>query len=95
MALRKATGYQQEMKRTFMIPLSAAAIMGVITFIINLIVGAFAPKSVATIISVLIAMAVYGVSLLKLGALTPNEIIALPKGSKLLGILQKVHLVEK
>lgn len=92
-ALKKATGYHQEMKRTFLIPLGAATIMGVITFAINLIVGAFAPKPVATIIAVLIAMATYGISLLKLGALTPNEILALPKGKKLLGILQKFHLV--
>lgn len=93
MALRNATRYHQEVKRTFLIPVGAAAIMAVITFGANYLMAKVAPKALATLFALVIAVAVYGVSLLKLGALTPDEIVALPKGASIYRLLQKLHLV--
>lgn len=93
MALKKATKYNQEVKRTFLIPIGAAAIMSIVTFGANYLIGKIAPKPITTILALVIAVAVYGISLLKLGALTPDEIVALPKGASIYGLLQKLHLV--
>lgn len=95
MALKKATRYHQEVKRTFLIPIGAAAIMAVITFGANYLVGKLAPKPITTIFALVIAVAVYAISLLKLGALTADEIMALPKGATIYRLLQKFHLVSQ
>lgn len=95
MALKKATKYNQEVKRTFLIPIGAAAIMSIVTFGANYLIGKIAPKPITTILALVIAVAVYGISLLKLGALTPDEIVALPKGASIYGLLQKLHLVNQ
>lgn len=94
-ALRRVTRYHQEVKRTFVIPFCSAAIMGLITFASNFILGKIAPKPIATIIAIMIAVGAYAVSLLKLGALTPDEIIALPKGAVLYRILSRLRLVNQ
>lgn len=92
-ALKKATRYKQEVSRTFITPLKAAAVMGVVTFIVNFLIGLIAPKPLTTLIALLIAVVTYGVALLKFGALTSDEIVALPKGAKIFKLLQKFHLI--
>lgn len=92
-ALKKATRYKQEVSRTFITPLKAAIVMGVVTVIVNFLIGLIAPKAITTLIALLFAVATYGVALLKFGALTSDEIVALPKGAKIYKLLQKFHLI--
>lgn len=92
-ALKRATRYKQEVSYTFITPLKAAAVMGVVTFIVNFLIGLIAPKAITTLLALLAAVVTYGVSLLKFGALTSNEIVALPKGAKIYKVLQRIHLV--
>lgn len=92
-ALKKATRYKQEVSRTFITPLKAAVVMGVVTVIVNFLIGLIAPQAITTLIALLFAVATYGVALLKFGALTSDEIVALPKGAKIYKLLQKFHLI--
>lgn len=94
-ALKKETRYRQEINRTFVVPLKAAAIMGAITMVVNFLFGLFLPKAVITIVALLLAVVVYGIALIKFGALTSDEIVALPKGATIYKILQKVHLIKE
>lgn len=94
-ALRKTTRYRQEVNRTFLIPLKASAIMGITAFVLNLLLGLVLPKAATTLIVLAIAVVVYGVFLLKSGAFTSDEIVALPKGARIYMILQKLHLIEE
>ena len=94
-ALKRATRYKQEVNRTFIIPLKAAVIMGGVTCVINYLFDLFLPKAVTTIVALVIAIVVYGVFLLKFGALTSDEIVGLPKGAQIYGILQKVRLIQE
>ena len=94
-ALKKATRYKQEVSRTFMTPLKAAVVMGVVTFLVNFLLGLVVPKVITTLLALLSAVLAYGISLLKFGALTSDEIVALPKGAKIYGILRKLHLIEE
>ena len=94
-AIKKATRYHQEINKTFWIPLKASAIMGIIAFAANLLIGKIVPEKLTTLIAIVIAVAVYAVCLLKFGALSNSEIKALPKGRKLFHIFQKLHLVSE
>lgn len=93
-ALRKVAKYQQEMKKTFILPLGASAIMGVVIAIAIPIMNIVLPDKVSTILAIVIALPIYLISLLKFRALEGEEILALPKGATLLRILQKLHLLD-
>lgn len=93
-AMKKATGYQQEIKKTYFIPIGAALIMGGVILLIWNGLALFVPEKLTTVITIVFAIAVYVVALLKMGALNADEIRALPKGAMLLQIFQKMHLME-
>ena len=92
-ALRVAISYRQEWKRTFIVPFIAASVMGIVAFLIYLLFDLFLPLWLALILAVLIAVIVYAIGLLKLGALSQDEILDMPKGATVLQLLQKLHLI--
>lgn len=94
-ALKRATRYKQEIERTFVIPLEAAAIMGVVILVLKLVLSLVLPKAIMTLVVLVLAMAVYGISLIKLGGLTYGEIHALPKGAMIYKVLLKLHLMKE
>lgn len=94
-AMSKATKYRQEYKKTFLLPLCAAAIMGITIIIVYKLTGMILPDKLATILTTCVAAVVYGCSLLKIGALAAEEIVALPKGETLLRICKKLHLISE
>lgn len=95
-AIGKASGYKQEMERTFVKPLIAAVIMGIVTYAVHLVLAIVFPgRVVATMISVLAAVVVYAFSILKLGTLTEQDIKDLPQGYKLLRICRRFHLLPR
>lgn len=91
-ALRQKVGYIQEQKKTFIIPLLASAIMGVISYgtysLFKLLTG---PKP-ATLVAMLVAVVVYGAGLVLLGGISEDEMKEMPKGALLVRICRKVHL---
>ena len=93
-ALKRETRYKQEIHKTFLIPAEAAALMGVVTFGSYYGMHLVLPKAVATLLALCIAVGVYGIALIKLGALSPSEVKALPKGHKLYSIFVKLHLMK-
>lgn len=94
-ALRKEASYHQEIKKTFLIPAGAAVIMGVAALAVYLLCDLVMSQNIAIIIALIVAVATYGISLLKLGGLLPEEILSLPKGHALLSLFQKLHLVKE
>lgn len=92
-ALQKEIHYVQEKKKTFVIPAVASAIMGAAAFAGYRLLALFIPPKLATVLALGIGVAVYGASLLLLGGLTENEILALPKGAALAGLFRKLHLL--
>lgn len=91
-ALRQKVGYIQEQKKTFLIPLLASAIMGVISLgaysLFRLLIG----SKPATLAAMLIAVAVYGAALVLLGGVSEEEMAEMPKGRLLVKVCRKVHL---
>ena len=94
-ALKREAAYHQEVEKTFLIPAVAAVVMGVVALIIYFLCNLVMSQNIAVIIALIVAVVVYGVSLLKFGGLSQEEILALPKGSTLLSLFQKLHLVKE
>ena len=94
-SLRREVSYHQEVRKTFLIPSIAAMIMGVAAFVSYSLCNFWINQNIAVIIALIIAVIVYGVALLKLGGLSPEEILSLPKGSTLLSLFRKLHLVKE
>ena len=91
-AIRKYSGYKQEIVKTFVIPAIASLIMGVIAF--KGIYFVIKSNAIATVLSILIAMVVYAVTLLLCKGLTEEEILRFPKGALLVRIAKKLHLLK-
>ena len=94
-ALKRVTGYRQEVRKTILMPLFASIVMGIVSVLTWEGLTILIPDKLATIITILIAIVVYGVTLLKTGCLTKEEIKALPKGELFLKIFMKLHLVKE
>ena len=94
-ALHREIGYKQEKMKTFVIPLMASIIMGVVALISQMILEIILPPKIATVLTLFVAVIVYGVALLLLGGLTEEEILAMPKGHLLVKVLKKVHLLKE
>lgn len=92
-SLRKYVKYRQEVKKTFLLPFGAAAVMGIVLMVVYFTTAIVIPKKLATILGIFIAICVYAVCLLKFGALTADEIVALPKGRTLLRLFQRLRLI--
>ena len=93
-AIRRTIGYHQEIKKTFVIPTVSAAVMGVCTFgVYKMIFMVIKSNAIATMVSIVAAVAVYGVLLIKLKCMDEDELRQMPGGTRLLGILKRVHLM--
>lgn len=93
-AIHRTCGYEQEIDRTFIKPLTAAVLMGIVTYIVHLVLDIFiGGRFIPTIIAVLAAMAVYAVGILKLGVLSRADIKDLPQGRRIYRICEKMNLL--
>ena len=92
-SLREEVGYVQEQRKTFVIPAAAAVLMGGAALLVHLLFELFVGTQIATVVALLVAVAVYGVSLILLGGLTEAELREVPKGTKLVSLCKKLHLL--
>lgn len=95
LAIRNYINYHQEVRKTFLIPLLASAVMGVAVFVFyRLLMLALKSNAVATIASILCGAVVYGIALLLLKGLSEEDLRAFPGGRLLVRIVKKVHLLK-
>ena len=96
MAIRKHLRYRQELKRTFIIPIVSAAIMGVVAKLLyNVLFTVLGETTVAMLVglvaAVVAAVLVYFVGILALHGLKERELRAFPKGHLLVKAAKKLH----
>ena len=91
-SIRKLLGYRQEMKKTVIIPVIASAVF-VKLLLRQLAHLAVKSNAISTLFAMMIAVVVYGVLLIKLGALSAAELKTMPGGTKLLRVFRKLHLM--
>lgn len=93
MALKKYTGVKFSLNMIFIKPLISAAVMGVVAVVCyKLIYAGLGSNGISTILSILAAIAVYGIMILRTKAVTRDEVVNMPMGSKLARICDKLKL---
>lgn len=95
LAIRKYLNYRQEIVKTFVIPGIASAIMGGAVYGSYYLVMLLTKKNaVATVLSIMIGVIVYGVFLLLFKGLGREELQAFPGGRLIARVAQKLHLLK-
>ncbi len=93
LSIRRYIFYQQEIRKTYLIPLVSSIIMAfgsyAIWYVLNMIVG----NSIATILAIVCGVIIYLVSLVAFRGLTEPEMRKLPKGEVLVGLFRKMGLL--
>ena len=93
-SIRRYLRYRQEIRRTFLLPAAASAVMGAVAFAVYKGFMAVLDRNViATAASIAVAMAVYGVLLIRLRAIDETELRTMPRGSSILCLARKFHLL--
>lgn len=93
--IREAVGYVQERQKTFVIPGIASAIMGAAAFLVQFVLDIFIGGRIATLAALIVAVVVYAISLLKLGGLSEDELLSMPKGATIISICRKFNLLNE
>ncbi|MEG0963625.1 MAG: polysaccharide biosynthesis protein [Lachnospiraceae bacterium] len=95
-AIRRYLRYHQEVLRTFVIPGISAAFMGVaVYFVYHFFMKVIQKNTIATAVAIVVGIVVYGILLLLLKGLTETELKHFPKGTVLVKIAKKLHLLRK
>lgn len=92
-AIRKAIDYEQEMKRTFIIPSIAAIFMGVAVFLIYFVLFKVLSNSISTLIAIMGGGIIYFILLLVLKGISRDDLDRIPKGHLIIHIAEKFHLL--
>lgn len=96
LSIRKHLRYRQEIKRTFIIPLVSAALMGVVSRVLynvlySILGGTSLGMLISLIIAVVVAVVIYFAALLAMRGLRERELMKFPKGYLLVKVAKKLH----
>ena len=92
-SIRKKLHYRQEIKKTFLVPVIAAGVMGIAAYLVHRVFNLFAGNTISTILAVCVGAGVYGICLVKLGGILEREIRRLPKGDLLADLLIRLNIL--
>lgn len=104
-SIRKHLKYKQEVLRTFLLPFGASVGMGIVAAVLyygfDFVLGTLAGDAFSVMMkniiclvpSLVTAVMVYFILVIKLGAINESELKSMPKGHMLLKISKKLHLI--
>ncbi len=95
-AVGKHLSYKQEIKTTFILPLICALIMGAAAYVVYHGIHHFIIYSniISIVPAILIAVLVYAIALPIFKAVTAEDLMDMPLGTKLLKFYRKLHLMK-
>lgn len=94
-SVKKYLNYRQDIKGAYFIPLASAIVMGVVAGGIYYGLYWLIPINVICLMgSITVAVPVYFVVLIKLGGMSEEDFLHLPKGRSLLRIAKKINLMK-
>ena len=94
LSIAKYMRYRQEIRRTFVIPTAASALMGAVCYgCYQGLMLAVKNNAAATLISCGAGVLVYGIAMLLFRGLTEEELRRFPKGHLLVAVSRKLHLM--
>lgn len=92
--VHKVCGFRMNITDTFIKPLIASAVMGIVSYAVHLALDLFVGgRWIPTMIAIFTAMLVYVAVVLKIGTLSEGDIEALPMGARLLRLCRKLRLM--
>ena len=104
-SLRTQLGYEQEIKKTFVLPFICAFIMGAVIWLTNQLLrqlyiyftkGAqlsWSANALILVIDLIFALFVYSISLIRSGAVDEEALKTIPKGQMMIKICKKAGLL--
>jgi stage V sporulation protein B len=93
-AIAKHLDYKQEVKKTFMLPLLASLLMGVIAYLLYQGIHSVIPSNaICVMISIAVAIVVYGITVILLKTVEEHELLEMPKGAAILRVCKKFHMM--
>ena len=91
-ALRKNIKLNLPISKILIKPLIAVAIMGICSyFTYSVLIGIIA-KKLATLLAIIVAVIIYFLAIVALRVFSKEEILQLPSGNKIYGILEKMKI---
>lgn len=94
-SIRKYLNYRQEIKKTFILPLICALVMGAATLAVRWLVFTYVRSNVVSVAcAVIIAVIVYAAMLLLLKVIDQEELEMVPMGGKIARAARKLHLLK-
>lgn len=94
-SIRRNLSYKQELIKTYLMPFICAGLMGIVVYIVYIFVLRFSSSRVMlTLIPIMVGAPVYAILLIGTKTISKNEILQMPKGRKIVNILQKVRLLK-
>ncbi|WMI79834.1 putative polysaccharide biosynthesis protein [Anaerotignum sp. MB30-C6] len=92
--LSRLTKTKFDMMGTLFKPMVGATAMGVAALAVYHVIHMIYPSNtVATLLSILFAMAIYGMVMLLIGGITEEDLNSLPMGTKIVGILRRFRMI--
>ena len=94
-SIRRNLSYKQEFIKTYLMPFICAGLMGIVVYIVYIFILKFSSSRVIlTLIPIMVGAPVYAILLIGTRTISKNEILQMPKGRKIVNILQKVRLLK-
>ena len=94
-SIRRNLSYKQEFIKTYLMPFICAGLMGIVVYIVYTFILKFSSSRVIlTLIPIMVGVPVYAILLIGTRTISKNEILQMPKGRKIVNILQKVRLLK-
>lgn len=91
--VKKYLSYKQDIKTTYICPFIASLFMGVISLGMYLLLYMFYPRNrIVLFITIMLAMVVYFISIVKLGGVSEKDIGKLPKGHLVVAFAKKLSI---
>lgn len=88
------TGYTQEIKNTFVKPIISSVIMSICCYLVYLLFHKLiGSNTISTLIAICVAIAVYGIMVIKTKIVTENELESVPKGTMIIKICKNSSAV--
>lgn len=95
LSVKKYSGFKPNITKTFVKPAAASIIMGVVVYGVYYITYKVTGiNSICTVLSILVGIIVYAIALLLIKGLTEEELKSFPKGTAIIKIAKKFHLLK-
>ncbi|MBO7333431.1 MAG: polysaccharide biosynthesis protein [Lachnospiraceae bacterium] len=92
-SIKRTVGYRQEVLKTFVYPLISSVIMGLVIIGLKFLLSRSGLSRPVTLLEILVGIIVYFVAMIVSKGITENDLMAVPGGSKLYAVLNRLHLM--